>query len=320
MSRALDHAGLPSDDGFALLLEDQQAGRLPAGIDALCDAIEDRHGPAVLGIAFYGSCRRKQDASDGLVDLLVVVEDYHSALGSRVSALLNFLLPPNVYYLQTGLGDSTLRCKYAIIRLDQLERRARSRHDHYFWARFCQPLRLARGDAQVHRRLARLRSEAALSFARRIAPLMTDELAPDAFWTLALKTSYRCELRPEPEGAARTLIGHDPGYWRTLSRDLAGQPDSGLAWSGGKLASTRGTSARLAARLSWAGRRISGKVMNLARLFKAAGTFTNGVDYLVWKVERHSGVKVEPTERMRRHPRLAIWGLAWQMWRQGGFR
>jgi hypothetical protein len=305
---------------FPILLDDQSRGDLPAGLDRLCDAIEGRHGDAVLGIAFYGSCRRKHDVHDGLVDLLVLVEDYRAALGSRIAALLNRALPPNVYYLQTDDGGATLRCKYAIIELSQLERRARARHDHYFWARFCQPLRLARGDETVDQRLASLRSQAAITFARRIAPLIDEPLSPLAFWTLALRTTYRCELRPEPEGAARSLIAHDADYWTALSAQLADHPDSRLAAIDGRLSNPSGGARRLLTRASWLGRRLSGKAMNLARLFKAAGTFTNGVDYLVWKVERHSGVRVEPTERMRRHPRLAIWGLAWQMWRQGGFR
>ena len=305
---------------FSILLDDQRRGALPEGLERLCDAIEERHGSAVIGICFYGSCRRKQNAKDGLVDLLVLVDSYRNALGSRAAALLNRVLPPNVYYLQTDQGAVTLRCKYAVIQIDQLERRARARHDHYFWARFCQPLRLVRGDQRLHQRLATLRSYCALGFARRIAPLARGALSPAQFWTLALRTTYRCELRPEPETATRKLIEHDADYWSTLSAELADHPDSRLSLRGGELEGHASAGLRFLTTASWLLRRLTGKVMNLARLFKAAGTFSNGVDYLVWKVERHSGVRVEPTERMRRHPRLAIWGLAWQMWRQGGFR
>jgi len=307
-------------DPLPILLQDQRDGALPEGLDSLCDGIQQDHGKGVLGIAFYGSCRRKHETADGLVDLLVLVEDYRSALGSRTAALLNRLLPPNVYYLQTEHQGVTLRCKYAVVELAQLARRARTRHDHYFWARFCQPLRLARGSQEVHERLAALRSECALSFARRISPLMPHPLSPVAFWTLALRTTYRCELRPEPAAAARRLIEHDTDYWHQLSAQLGAQPSSRLSFSDGELSARCGFRTRFLTRASWQFRRITGKLMNLARLFKAAGTFSRGVDYLVWKVERHSGVRVEPTDRMRRHPRLAIWGLAWKTWRQGGFR
>lgn len=299
---------------------DPALDQVPDGTQALVDAIRERHGAAVQGVLLYGSCRRKNDAGEGLVDLLVLVDRYRPALGGRLAAALNLLLPPNVYYLQTEGPSGTLRCKYAVIRLDQLERRVRARHDHYFWARFCQPIRIAHAEPGVRNRLAVLRADAAVSFARRVAPLLREPRSPAEFWTEAMRRTYRCELRPEPPGAAATLIGHDPDYWQSMAPALAAEPRAGLLWQDARLASRRGALSRLSSGLAWSLRRFWGKAMNLARLFKAAGTFTNGIDYLVWKVERHSGVRIEPTERMRAHPRRAAWGLAWRMWRQGGFR
>ena len=291
------------------LARSQLEGALPEGIDALCDAIEARHGEAVVGMALYGSCRRQTGLQDGLADLLVIVDRYRPALGSSTAALANYLLPPNVYYLQADQAGKTVRCKYAVVRLDQLERRMNSRLDHYFWARFGQPMRWLGGQDSARERLAALRARALEHFAARIRPLQPRPLTAIDFWTLALNQTYRCELRPEPEHAARRLIEHDLAYWTTVSEHLE---------TGRQASASSGH--RLITRLAWTLRRPAGKLTNLARLFKAAGTFSNGVDYLVWKVERHSGVRVEPTERMRRHPRLAIWSLAWQMWRQGGFR
>ena len=36
----------------------------------------------------------------GIADLYLLVDDYHSAFGSRFQALMNRLLPPNVFYLE----------------------------------------------------------------------------------------------------------------------------------------------------------------------------------------------------------------------------
>ncbi len=49
-------------------------------------------------------------------------------------------------------------------------------------------------------------------------------------------------------------------------------------------------------------------------------TFEGGVDYILWKIERHSGVTVDIEPRLRRHPLLAMWILAWRLYRRGGFR
>ena len=38
---------------------------------------------------------------------------------------------------------------------------------------------------------------------------------------------------------------------------------------------------------------------------KAAFTFTGGIDYVAWKIERHSGQKVELSDWQKRHPIIA---------------
>ncbi|MEE4639346.1 MAG: hypothetical protein V2J42_11475 [Wenzhouxiangella sp.] len=304
------------------LMQDDLCQAPPSGLDGLLTALQARYGAQLLAVVLYGSCRRDQDIHDGLVDLLVLVRDYGAVHGLHPSSVLNRLLPPNVYFLQTGQDQQAVRCKYALITLDQFAKRCRSRADHYFWARFTQPCRLvfAQDALDLPARIAESRAVAAQHYCRRIAPLLTAPATPSEFWQLALTTSYCCELRPEPPDNALRLIAADPEYWRALTQKLADQGDCGLVAKGPTFESLAGRARRGLTRLQWRLRRVSGKTFNLARLFKAAGTFSNGIDYITWKVERHSGVRITPTERMRRHPRLAAWGLAWRMWRQGGFR
>ena len=42
--------------------------------------------------------------------------------------------------------------------------------------------------------------------------------------------------------------------------------------------------------------------------------------YILWKIERHSGVRVEVTPRQRRHPFIFALPLFWRLYRQGAFR
>jgi hypothetical protein len=65
---------------------------------------------------------------------------------------------------------------------------------------------------------------------------------------------------------------------------------------------------------------VQGKILSVLRLLKASFTFDGGLPYLVWKIERHSGVKVAITPFMRRFPRLGAIGTLWRTWRLGGFR
>ena len=303
-----------------LLRDDLGAGDVPDGVAALVAAIRARFGDALQAVLMYGSCRRRGNARDGLVDLLALVDDYRHAYGGTRGAFGNALLPPNVYYLEVEdpatPGDGVLRGKYAVVSLAAFQRRCAGGLDAYFWARFSQPARAVyAAQPAVLDRIATARAAAATRFAREAAPLMApDTLDAEAFWTRALRASYRCELRPEPVSAARALVRADAGYWQALAAALLpGLPGARDAPAGWHLEASRPR--RAAARVKWGLRRAWGRTLNVARLLKAAGTFTNGIDYLVWKVERHSGVRIEPTPRMRRHPRLAAFGLAWRLWR-----
>lgn len=312
----------------------------PEGLQPLIEKLRQRFGPALKAVVLYGSCRRIDDTGEGLVDLMVLVSGYSQAHGFGLSALLNRLLPPNVYYLEACsiLGDSAvgqnpgnatqrIRCKFIVMTQAQFSRRCRRGLDGYFWARFSQPCRLvwAANDALADE-IAADRANAAGLFARRAARLGEETLTAEQFWVRALKATYGSELRPEPPGAAARLVAHDLNFWNTLSARLLVEvpfvsdkhPED---QSDSRQYTIRlSTRQRIIGRLDWSARRVWSKCLNVLRLLKAAGTFANGLDYLVWKVERHSGVRVEPTERMRRHPRIAAWGLVLRLWREGTFR
>jgi hypothetical protein len=53
---------------------------------------------------------------------------------------------------------------------------------------------------------------------------------------------------------------------------------------------------------------------------KGALTFKGGLDYILWKIERHSGVRVEVGPKLRRLPPLAILVVFWRLYRKGAFR
>jgi hypothetical protein len=46
---------------------------------------------------------------------------------------------------------------------------------------------------------------------------------------------------------------------------------------------------------------------------KAIFTFEGGVDYVVWKIRRHSGIHLTVTPWQRRHPILAAPSLLWRL-------
>ncbi|MEX0914659.1 MAG: hypothetical protein WDZ60_02095 [Wenzhouxiangellaceae bacterium] len=297
------------------------AGEVPAGLEPLIDRIRQRCGPALQAVVLYGSTRRNANIRDGLVDLMAIVSDYRSVHGTGLTAMFNHLLPPNVYYLEAGSGDKRVRCKYIIVSEHSFGARTAGGLDGYFWARFTQPCRLVWScDDAAAGRAASGRAAAAVHFAHEALRLGNGEFGATDFWIRAVSASYGCELRPEPPGAARALIERDPAFWQRLSQAVLPALDGVEPVGQDRFRVALSRASRLAGRTRWTMRRGWSKLLNILRLLKAAGTFANGIDYLSWKIERHSGVKVEVTDTMRRHPRLASWKLLLRMWRTGALR
>jgi predicted nucleotidyltransferase len=289
-------------------------------IAAISEAARHRHGAAVAAVLFYGSCLRLDSDEGKIVDLYVVVDDYRAAYGSGLSALLNWLLPPNVYYLEAPFEDRIVRAKYAVVSLADFAAGAGGRWFHpYLWARFAQPCRLSycrdeavRG-AVVATLSASLRKGVAEGLALLAGPFDIRDL-----WISLFRQTYRTELRAEPPERAAEIYAADAAHYAKLTEpQLPGLGAQRIAGGQGWTA-PRGGSGGVEAR--WRLRRLQGKLLSVARLAKAAFTFQDGAQYLLWKIERHSGVSITLTPWQRRHPLLASTVLFWRLYRKGAFR
>src|SRR5215470_2063570 len=146
---------------------------------ALVAAILARHGSSAAAVLFYGSCLRRGDptaAEDPVYDFYLLVDDYRRAYASRLAALANAALPPNVFYLETPWRGRSLRAKYAILSLPQFRRAVSPRAFHsYFWARFAQPVRLAHvRDDGVRMQVVDALTDAVVTLATRSLGLVGD--------------------------------------------------------------------------------------------------------------------------------------------------
>ena len=214
---------------------------------------------------------------------------------------LNRLIPPNVYYAETGHDGGVVRAKYALVSLPQFERRVGAgTRNPYFWARFAQPTGLVWSrDAATGLRVRDALVQAILTTDRAVRPLLADPSDALAFWARAFAESYRTELRAEkPHRAA----GHRPARGRSAT--AGSRPRSGTRPPDGDAA---------AAVRRWRLRRVEGKALSVLRLIKASFTFAGGADYIAWKISRHAGVPVEFSPWERRHPILAAPFVLWRL-------
>lgn len=300
----------------------------PSGpeLHALKEAILGRHEGAVCGLLFYGSCLRSGDVLDGLVDLYVVVESYSAAYRRQLPALLNWMLPPNVYYLELPVARGTVRCKYAVLSRADLKRGTSTRWFHsYVWGRFAQPTGLLYArDRDVEVEILGALEQAVLTFLSRALPMSPATFCARELWVGGLSLSYGAELRAEKAGRSAQIFDSNRDYYEALTPPaLARLGDSGAAVTktgADRYRTSHTAGARRRAAIAWTVRKWQGKLLSFARLGKALFTFQGGVDYILWKLERHSGVHIEATPELRRHPLVYCWPLLWRLYRQGVFR
>lgn len=296
---------------------------------ALVNALEARFGSGLQGVILYGSCLRSGDLFDGVVDLYVLVDGYASAYDRIWLRIGNRLLPPNVHYLEVSCEQRPVRCKYAVLSLTDFERRTgRGCAESYFWGRFAQPVKVvfARTPA-VRARLHQALLNAGETLLRAALPVLAARGRVSGLWRGALVLSYSTELRSEGSERAGELAGHSCRFLQDLALALAPRladclelrrPDPGdCDWH------YRATVTRLdpvRARWAWRLRRVQGKWLSVLRLLKGLFTFDGGLDYIAWKLERHSGRRVEIPDKVRQRPLVHIWGLFWRLYRRGVFR
>ena len=297
----------------------------PPALAKLKDMLTTRYGEGLEAILFYGSCLRNNELGEGLVDLYAVVSSYRTAYAHWAPALFNKLLPPNVYYLETTWGEAPLRAKCAVVSFADLDAGTSSRTFHsYFWGRFAQPAVLVHArDAQAASAVKRVLAQAVMTFVIRVFPQLPSEFDAQELWEKGLSLSYRAELRTESPGRAAELVAHSRDYLERLTRAAAAPLPYAHVNQDHPPITYRTRISRAVRARSWLGWRIrsaQGKLLSVLRLMKALFTFQGGIDYIAWKLERHSGVPIEVPPKVRRHPLLFIWPLMWRLYRRGVFR
>ena len=316
-------------NGFSTVLEivsQPSAQPIPASIQAAGNFLAKKYGQAVQGILLYGSCLRAGTDQDGLVDCYVIVDQYASVYPSAWLALLNRWLPPNVFYGEVNLEGRIVRMKYAVLSLEDFERSVTPKWFHsYFWGRFAQPTAVMACPSQaMNQRIISGLGRAVLTFLGNVVPQMPQQFSAKDAWSIGLALSYGAELRAESKGRITTLWDSSQAYYEQVAhvtfsahfpkiKIIQRHDITMYEIEFSMVGYTKN-------RLAWTVRKVQGKILSILRLMKAAFTFQGGADYLIWKIERHSGVKIELTPAQRRHPIWAGLTTFWRLYRQGAFR
>jgi hypothetical protein len=253
-------------------------------------------------VLFYGSCLRESALDAMMLDFYLIVSDYREAYGRGWFAFANRLIPPNVFpFRHEGLA-----AKYAV--LSEADFRLGCgplARDVSTWARFAQPARIAWASGEDAR-------ETAIASIARAAPTllayalpMIEGDDPIEAWKRGFALTYSCELRAERADRPEKIVLGDPERYRAFAEAALAEELPPLPAKPQR---------------AWKRFRRRGKWLSVLRLTKALTTFTGGVDYLAWKINRHAGTRIEVQPWQRRWPLIGAIALLPRLLRQGAIR
>lgn len=293
----------------------------PAAVSTLAARLAARAGDATAAVLFYGSGLR-DDTLDGVLDFYVLLDDVNHWPGSMLARLANRWLPPNVGYVEERIDGRGVRAKYAVMSVAQFRAAmAPLALDTTIWARFSQPcVCVFTRDAAAHVEVTDAVADAVVTAARWAAALDPVWATPADFWRGLFARTYGAELRVERTTRGDDLVARDAARYEAVLLLAWATADIGFDRDGELVAPQIRPDEHARATRHWSLRQRVGKPLNVLRLLKAACTFDGAADYAAWKVERHSGVKLELSPWQRRHPLLAAPGVYLRLRRQGVLR
>jgi len=124
------------------------------------------------------------------------------------------------------------------------------------------------------------------TFLQRVQGLADDPQDWAEVWLKGMNASYRAELRAEASDRAAKLI-ENYRDWPHETAKFALRPEA---------------KRQMRSDIAWGARAVFGAVLSVARLLKATTTFQGGIDYIAWKIKRHSGIDVGVKPWERKHP------------------
>ncbi len=299
---------------------DDGSGTGPGVAEDLAALLAEAAAGSVDAVILYGShlLGANPDRHSAL-DFVVVVDDYarfYRALNAageihrspRVMGALSRFLPPNVIAFTPEDGaDGIAKC-LVVDRSDFVRALGSDPPDHFLLARMVQKVALVRAaDADRERWAEGVLETARAGVLDWVGPFLAEPFDAEDLGHRLLELCYRAELRPEARNRAATIFEMQRTHFRDRFGPLleAAVTDGRLSGEGGKyrFAVPPGPVARRRWRrhLAWSKARVT------ARWLKHMVTFDNWLPYIVRKVERRTGMKVELTPLERRLPLLFLW-------------
>ena len=289
----------------------------------LAEHLASLFGPTARAILHYGSRAQGRAArADSAFDFFIVVDSYrhaYQALAPRLgtgrawlATALAWVLPPNAVCLRVHgpSGEREAKCVILSIRHFRRECSARAR-DHFLRGRVAQQVLVAwsrdpQCAAEILQSVGEAR-EGSFDWLRPFLPLRFD-LAEYCRRLLVVCLAH--EIRPEARNHADALYAAQRDtLFRIYGPVLARLVDRGcLARDGERFLQRLPVGAltrlRVRAYFRWS------RLRTTLRLLKHPFLYDGWLDYLLQKIDRSTGEKIQLTDRERRWPLIFLWPRA----------
>ena len=256
--------------------------------------LRQKYSQNLMGILFYGSALRSNSDKNLILDFYVILETLYPTIKNPILRLFAYLLPPNVYFYQINFKGKKIRAKVAILTMsDFIRGTSINCFTPSIWARFSQQTRLTFYDCEKNKILiTHALSEAIKTFLTNTIKTTHYKSNIDELWLKGLHLTYGSELRPENKIKINEIIENDKERYISI----------------GKLALDELNHIKInhlinkKENLKWLLRKYWTRLLNILRLIKASFTFEGGIEYLVWKLEKHKGISIKLSEKQKKYP------------------
>ncbi|VAV92921.1 FIG00687856: Predicted nucleotidyltransferases [hydrothermal vent metagenome] len=275
------------------LIEEELALPVDPRVGGFAASIAAQYGDASKAVLFYGSCLRTTRLDGQMLDFYLIVSSYEEAYGKSWLVKANKLLPPNVFPAE----HDGLVAKVAVLSEDDFYKLNRPEASAVsVWARFAQPSRLvwSADEAAKSTAIEAIKGAPMTLFALTLPMLGGETHSISDIWRQGFELTYGAELRAERGNRPGSVVDADPQRYDRF----------GLATLEERKANPEARLSVIAAGKRWKKLRRNGKLLTLARLAKASGTYAGGIDYLAWKINRHAGTDYEIKPWQRKWPIL----------------
>ena len=283
--------------------------------DALA-ALAEKAGSNLRAVIFFGShLVNSTPGQHSAADWVVVVDEYRAFYRkfsawfdypAGLVAWLNRLLPPNVIHIPAASGAGI---KAVVISEKDFARAMSGRaSDHFCKGRLVQKVEViyARDD-EIGERVYQRLLDARMDTLNWVPLYANGEFTVESYCLAMMQTSYGAEIRPESSGRVLEVIAQQRASLIESFQPVldAGVEQGVLEQDGQKYRLSQAPGRAQKWRWRWYFRKS--KIRATLRWLKYVITFAGWPDYIVRKLERRSGIKVELTDAERRWPLLLMW-------------